>query len=189
MKSLKWRLVLSATNILLAIGMSALGFHEYGADHQAHPEYFYHGNLYYIPPAQIASYCLNIPALVISNLFRNFGIAHLSSERGIFTTQWFFHVYVGYYAAVLIFWWCIGWSLDARRPGRSRWPAWEAAGWGLAAFISLGLAYYGFSYWHSDVLPFAIPLSMVVWGIGLACYFVLRTLRVRSATPVGHVQA
>lgn len=181
MRAFKWRLLLSVANVLLALGMSALGLHEYETDHRTHPEYFYHGNVYYVPPAQIVSYCLNVPALVASNLFRNFGIKHVSAESRLFVAQSFFHVYTGYYLAVLFFWWYVGWWLDVKLSPANIPRVLRELGWGLGALVSLALAYYGFAFRRGDWVPRVIPLSVMAWGVGLACYFVGRMLRVRSA--------
>ena len=42
-------IVLAAVNLLLAIGMSAVGMREYAADHQLHPWGTSTGNRYYVP--------------------------------------------------------------------------------------------------------------------------------------------
>ncbi|MBV9182082.1 MAG: hypothetical protein JO356_12295 [Acidobacteria bacterium] len=46
---------LPLANMILAVGLCALGLTEYESDHRPHPGHFYHGTLYYLPPAQIAN--------------------------------------------------------------------------------------------------------------------------------------
>jgi hypothetical protein len=172
MRAFKWRVLLASTNVILAIWMSMIGLHEYETVHRLHPEYFYHGNLYYLPTAQIVSYCLNMPAYVASLKLASLGMHYIQSKSGLFTAHSFFYVYDGFYVLLAGFWWCVGWRLDTLSKPRESLRALRIVGYGLGALMSLALSYYGFVYRRGDLIVRALPVSMMIWGMALLFYFI-----------------
>ena len=180
MRRFRWRTILVVTNLVLAIGMSAIGLQEYRRDHHSHPEYFYHGTLYYVPPMQMASYCLNMPAFVASTAFHiSLRYLHITSE--IFDAYLFFYVNYDFYLFVVLFWWVVTGRLLNRRPQMPRSPNWpiRIISHLLGALISLGIAYAGFFYRKGDIVAKPMPLSALIWGLALFTYFVVMLLRSR----------
>lgn len=180
MEKWKWRLVLSIANLSLALGMSALGAQEWAADLIVHPQYFYHGNLYYSPTAQWLSYCLNAPSLYVTNLFGTFAMRYHLLPPSWFETYCFYFVHYEYYLALFLFWWWIGREFDLPLDPRRRNPSFTVAEAVLGILLSIGLLFQGLAgYRRGDVIH-AIAASMVGWGAGLMyyCFFLLwRTKR------------
>ena len=190
--TLKWRIVLATANVALAVSMCWVGLRQYESDHRMHPEYFYHGNLYYLPTAQIAIYSLNAPAYTLSTAFQDFGLRHLQRGGILFTASAFNYVYVGFFVAVASLWWWIGSRLDIRTPRSGKSTTIKRFS-KLVAFILCGalsftMAYHGYIFRHGTVIPWPIPISQMVWGIGLCTYFCVKVLRVGDLTgkAVGH---
>jgi hypothetical protein len=168
MKSLRWRIVLSTINLAAAMMLSALGVREYQAFRNLHR--FHEGNVLYIPPAQLVSYCVTVPAFVFSNLVGNTrlwkslwdGVTLSRADRALF------------YASLTMFWWWIGWRVDIRsRRGSVR--SWAAPFWVIAVLLSFLLTYAGlriFLIYRIDGVSGAraIATAMLVWGMALLCY-------------------
>ncbi len=178
MKKFKWRIALSALNVMLAALMCTFGRNEYRAAHSKYPEYFYHGNLYYIPMAQLVSYCLNAPALAASNLFRNLGMK-LAGPSSWFTAYWFFYVYPGYFVAVFLFWWIVGWRFDVGSVISVTHKVLKTASSVMAATLSLLLAYYGLLVLREQYVALALAISMILWGIGLSLYLIVIVIQLQ----------
>jgi hypothetical protein len=157
--------------------MSMIGLHQYETVHRQHPEYFYHGNLYYLPTAQIASYCLNVPAYVASLKLTSVGMRYVQPESSLFTAHSFFYVYDGYYVLLAGFWWCVGWRLDTLSKPRDSFRALKILGYSVGAVMSLALAFYGFNYRRGDLMVRALPISMMIWGVTLLFYFISSSLQ------------
>jgi hypothetical protein len=174
MRRWKWRIVLAAVNLLLAIGMSAVGMREYAADHQLHPGYFYHGNRYYVPTAQWISYCLNAPAHLVANMFDDFAMRyHLMPSRW-FGVWCFYFVHYEFYAAVFLFWWWMGWKVDAKMVSQNCSASWGIAESLVGLCVAVLLLFYGSVYvWRTDTIR-SVAGATVVWGGVLMWYFLLR---------------
>lgn len=189
METFKWRILLATANILLTVLMCWVGLRQYESDHRLHPEYFYHGNLYYLPPAQIAVYSLNAPAYSAATAFQDFGIRHFRRGEVLFTAYAFFYVYIGFFPAVAVFWWWIGAHLDMRSRGPmlseqgAHYP--KIALLTLCAMLSFAMAYQGYAFRRGTVISQPIPISQMVWGVGLGAYFCLRVLREVSLSGTG----
>ena len=136
MTPFRWRIVLPTVNLLAAINLSALGAREYHAFRQSHR--FHEGNVLYIPPAQLISYCINVPTFVFSNFVGNTqrwkslwsGVSLSKADSALF------------YLRLTLFWCWIGWRIDVRAR-RDRLKALPAAFWMISAVLSLLLTYAG----------------------------------------------
>jgi hypothetical protein len=173
MKTWKWRIVLAVANLFLAVGMSAVGARQWATDRNLHPEYFYHGNLYYIPTAQWLSYCLNVPSFAAVNLAGNFTMSYHLLPSGWFGTYCFYFVHYEYYLALFLFWWWVGWKIDMKLTPHEYRTLWivvvEAL---LGTVVSIALLFQGVVALRSWATIHAIAYSMVVWGAVLLLYFV-----------------
>lgn len=166
-----------SVNLVLSFALSAIGLRQYEVDHRTHPEYFYHGNVYYMPPAQSAMYCINMPAYALSAAFAEFGIRHVNSQSRVFTAHSFFYVYDGFFVAVLGFWWWLGTALDNRggsasartMPRRGKYT--KTAAYVISVLASLYLAYDGLLSFNVIALPHSMALSKIVWGVLLFAVF------------------
>lgn len=180
MKRYKWRIVLPLVNLVAAIGLSALGPSEYEAFRRAHPHSG--ATVPYIPTAQIINYCVDAPPFVLSNLLGNVRAWRMFWQERWLGGYFFQHVSVTFYLFVLLFWWWVGWRVDAP-PNTTGLRPLAGAGWLIAAigalvlgYVSIGLlrerlpALYAF---HDS----AIVISMLLWGIVLFCYFSVMLFR------------
>jgi hypothetical protein len=173
MKRWKWRFVLSIVNLIVALGMSALGAREWAADLIVHPQYFYHGNLYYSPIAQWLSYCLNAPSFYVVNLFGSFAMRYHLLPPGWFGIYCFYFVRYEYFLALFLFWWWVGWSVDMGLASHERGTSWTALVEALCGIVlSIALLSQGISDLRNSAVIYAIAVSRVVWGLCLLCYFV-----------------
>jgi hypothetical protein len=167
-KPFRWRIVLSTVNLAAAIMLSALGAREYNVFRHLHR--FHEGNVLYIPPAQLASYCVNVPAFVFSNLVGNSrvwkflwgGVTLSRADSALF------------YVSLTIFWWWIGWRIDIRSR-RGSVKALAAPFWVTAVLLSLLLIYAGlqiFLIYRVDSVSGgrAVAIAMLVWGVALLYY-------------------
>jgi hypothetical protein len=150
--------------------LSVLGAQEYQAFRHMHR--FHEGNVLYIPPAQLVSDCVNVPAFVFSNLVGN---------SRVWKSLWY-GVTMGradsvlFYVSLTIFWWWIGWRIDIRSR-RGTIKALAAPFWVIAALLSLLLTYAGlqiFLIYRIDSVSGgrAVAMAMLVWGVTLLCYCV-----------------
>jgi hypothetical protein len=173
MKTWKWRIGLSVVNLLLAIGMSALGAGQWEADGRLHPEYFYHGNLYYCPTAQWLSYCLNAPSLAVVNVIGDFTIRYHLLPQSLLGAYLFYFVRPEFYVAIFLFWAWAGWHVDVGLPSRDCHTRWATALEVLIGILlSITLLYQGIPGLLRQGVMHAIPASMVLWGIVLLLYSV-----------------
>jgi len=175
MKRYKWRIVLPLVNLVVAIGLSSLGPSEYEAFRQAHPHS--DATVPYIPTTQIVSYCVNAPSFVLSNLLGNVRAWRMFWQERWLGGYWFQHVSVTFYLFVLLFWWWVGWRVDAPPNPKGLRALAAGAGWLIAAIGALVLGYV-ISGLLRERLPAlyaypdsAIVISMLLWGIVLFCYF------------------
>jgi hypothetical protein len=181
MKSYKWRIVLSLVNLVAAIGLSALGPREYETFRRAHTHS--DATVPYIPTAQLVSYCMNTPSFVLSNLLGNVGAWRMFWEERWLGGYWFQHVSVTFFLFVLLFWWWVGWRVDAQPRPIDRTELAARLGWLTGAigalvlcFISVGLLRERLPalYAYQDSV---IVISMLLWGLALVCYFSLMLFR------------
>jgi hypothetical protein len=186
-RAIRWRLVLPLVNVALAIGLGALGVRQYESDIRQHPGYFYHGNLYYLPSAQIVVYCLNMPAYDVSSAFAEFGIRYLRSDSPLFSKYSFFFVYWGFFVAVACFWYWIGYQFEKRSfpilansTNISRYG--RILAYIVGILLSLTMGYWGFEMRSSELLPRPIPIAELIWGVGLTAYFLILVYREMFAT-------
>jgi hypothetical protein len=190
MRTFKWSIFLPTVNVVLALGLCALGLREYESDHRLHPEYFYHGNLYYLPPAQIADYCLNMPAYAASSAFAELGVRVFRSDSPLFTKYFFFYAYWGFFVAVGCLWWWLGYQLESH-PSQTTLKEATIGRYAkiliyvIIALLSLVMAYDGFMMRSGELVARAIPFAKLAWGIGLAAYLLILIYRdLRTARRV-----
>jgi hypothetical protein len=170
MKTLKWRLLLSVSSLVVAAILFQVGLVQERTMHKNHPDYFY--EFYpYTPPALTISYSLNAPSLLLTNF-----IGHQFS----WSERWFPFGKIEYYIIVFAFWWCVGWGIDAEGSLRDAPPLLRVAGCLLGSGFAMLLAYVGFMMPRDDYGTRVIPISMVLWGLGLLAYFGTNLMR-RSA--------
>src|SRR5215831_1773831 len=115
MQRIRWAATLAAANVVVAVSLSWVGLVQYERDYRLHPGYFYHGNMYYLPTAQVVMYCLNAPSYVASNWFVDSAIRYFGSSADIFAAHAFFYVNIAFYVATAGFWWLLGMQLDRKR--------------------------------------------------------------------------
>jgi len=152
--------------------MSALGVREWAADRRLHPEYFYHGNLYYSPTAQWLSYCLNAPSFTVVNLAGNFAMRYHLLPSSWFDTYCFYFVHYEYYFTLSLFWWWVGWKIDMGPASCERHASWTAVVETLLGIVlAITLLSQGLSGLRTWAVTHAIAASMVVWGVGLLLFF------------------
>ena len=180
MKQGKWQVEFAVINLVLAVIMCWIGQKQYERDHRMHPEYFYHGNLYYIPPAQIAIYSVDAPAYSASVAVQDLGIRHLPQLGAVFTSHVVFYVYPGFFVAGVALWWWIGAKLERpsgrlSKPSR-RHPA-KMLTLCLGVLLSLAMAYRGYLFRRGTEIPRPIPFSQMAWGLMLAPYFCSKVMR------------
>jgi hypothetical protein len=182
MKRFKWRILLSLSNVLLAIGLSVLGVREYETFSGSREGAFYHGHHVYLPAAQLISYCMNAPAFLLENLLGRFQL--WSSVWG--NGWWFYYVSHDFYFLVFLFWWCIGWHFDIKRSLTSQKTVIKISGYILAASFLGFLLFTGARIFWTTQFPNewyvggrTIAFSMLLWGVGLLAYLVASLLRQR----------
>lgn len=188
MKPFKWRIVLPLANLAISIFLAVLGTRESQAFREAHPVASYEPNFVYIPPAQLVSNCVNVPAFVLSNLLGNSQAWKSVWERTDLSDTAFRGVNFAFYVLSFLFWCWIGWRIDIK--GRHNHPTKVGSlVWGGSALSSLFLAYAGIqilalSHSADGVLgqrPLAV--AMLVWGLGLCSYCCLKLLMLRQQRP------
>ncbi len=170
MNSHRWRLVLSASNLFLAMFLLYLGQREHVSLVRS-PGAFYEGLPEYIPIAQKLSYCLNIPSMAATAPLRH-------SLDGRFVIEPY-HVTYGqiiYYVAVFLFWWWVGSKLDHARLGTD--PLWLRSRRVIilvdviGSLFALLLIYSGITGLLGTFSGGkGIVISMVLWGVVLLYYF------------------
>lgn len=159
---MKWRFLLSVASVVLALLLWRVALWEQLSMIQQH----HHGKHFHVPPALAVSYTINSPALVLSNFVNNLLVRDLD-----WSEHWFHYGKIEYYIFVFTLWWCIGSRID-RRLG----PVKHAILWSIACFMgilfSLLLMYGGIiTLPASEYETTAVPISMLLWGLGLLFYF------------------
>jgi hypothetical protein len=168
MNSFRWRVILAVSNLALALGMSLLGLREYESFRVTHVGAFYHGHSAYLPPTQLASYCLNAPPFLATNVLSSlYAGSSVASDR-----WWFYYVSREFYLYVFLFWWWVGWQVDLIS-GQKK----SLVSTLIGAVMFLGLCCAGGWILWSTKFPNewvpggrAIPVSMLVWGFALLIY-------------------
>jgi hypothetical protein len=172
MKTLKWRLFLSVLNLAIAATLFEFALVQEGAMHKDHPDYFHEGYYGYTPPALVISYSLNAPSLVLSQFVNNF-----LTQRFNWTERWFHYGKIEYYVIVFAFWWCIGWRIDAKGNLRDAPALLRVVGCLLGSGFAMLLVHGGFVTRRQEYGTLAIPISMVLWGLGLLLNFTRELMR------------
>lgn len=181
----KWRLILSLTNLAIAMGLFAVGLREAEAVRYPHMQM----TSSYIPPAQVAAYCINFPAFAFRNAITNW-VVYRSSAATAAWSKWSssyrFQEGFDFYSILALFWWWIGWHCDlkSRNPARGQAAADNCFGFLLSLLLLYGAAQLLLTQLPSGRLRFEggliMPTSALVWGLGLLWYFGKRLL---SRTP------
>ncbi len=179
MKKFRWRICLPVFNLLLAIGMSVVGLHQY---EKVQHRFQGHGRGSYVPPAQLTVDSLNIVPFFLSNFLHN----RFLWWRSFWDREWFYGVSADFFVLLFLFWFWVGWQLDVPPSLTSN----NYLDW-LAAALSLTL--FGFGVYlcdevlsKPDSMPFekAFSVSALLWGLASSCFFGRRVLaykeRVRS---------
>jgi hypothetical protein len=170
----KWRIILSLSNLLAALVQSAAGLKEPEAFLQANPPH--DQILPYIPTVQLISYCINAPALVLTNVMGRSPIWRDFWGGRYLGGYWFREISISFYLALFLLWWWIGWRIDVRQEPEDCQRAAAVIGNSIGALFSLLCLYAAahllmrlpnFEYAGGAVLPF----SVLIWGIGLLYYF------------------
>jgi hypothetical protein len=180
MRRWKWRIALSAGNLLLAIGMSAIGLREWAIDSAHHV-----GGIGYEPTAQWLSYCINAPPFAFTNLLLNFAMGHHLLPSGWWDVHCFHFVRYEYYVALFLLWWWIGWKIDMKLAARESGRSWTIAESSIGLVLSLMLLFVGSMDVGNDYGIHAVAWSMVGWGTVLMYYFLvyLWPMRLRRTAP------
>jgi hypothetical protein len=175
MRKLKWRIILSTANLLAVIAQSALGLRQY----ETFRRELMHSDAIvpYIPAAQLISYCINAPSFVFTNVLGNLP-AWRTFWGGKGLGGYCFHdVSISFYLVLFCFWWCMGWRIDVNSEHSHNASASVLSDL-IWVCVSIALVYFGLdvlrnSWSASDRVPggCAVPISMVVWGLGLLTYF------------------
>jgi hypothetical protein len=166
MKTAKWRLLLSTSSLALAAILFEVGLVQEGKMHGNHPDYFHEGYYVYTPPTLIASYTLNAPSLVFSQLVHNF-----LTRRVGWTESWFPYGEVEYYIIVFAFWWLVGWRIDARGSPRNLSSFLRVLVCLVGAAFAMLLLYGGVVSRREEYGTRLSPVSMALWGLALFAYF------------------
>ena len=183
LRTFKWRLILSLSNLVAAVAQSALGLHEAKLIFQ--PPQF-HDDPLFTPPAQLISNCINAPAFLFTNLVGNMRVWRIVWAGRWLGGEWFYHVSVSFYVALFFFWWWIGWRLDIRSKPRD-YRSITFIGNSLGIILSLTFVYIGLDLLLTDLpsirysgWPAILPISTLLWGIILLFYFVRALLSFRN---------
>jgi hypothetical protein len=171
----KWRILLPLSNLLAALGQSALGLKKSEAFLKANPPH--DQVLPYVPMIQVISYCINAPALVLSNL-----IDRIPVWRAFWNERWlgsylFRDISGSFYVALALLWCWVGWRLDTRDRLSEHRRMVGILGHSLGILLSSGLIYIGVYLLRTSAhtLLFAggsaIPTSVLIWGMALLFYF------------------
>jgi hypothetical protein len=178
MRPYRYRISLSVFNVAIALAMSAIGAHEYQTFRQLNPSAFYEGRAGYVSPAQLISYCINVPAFVFANLIGNARPWRSLWGEALLGGYIFHEVSVTFYLSVVLLWWWIGWRIDVRTKPNDRATWRQGVCWSVGTILSLMLAYSGASILRHTEFPSplvpggrAIPFAMLAWGLSLLCYF------------------
>lgn len=173
---------MSMSNFVAALAQSAIGQKVSEAFLKANPPH--DQILQYVPRVQLISYCLNAPALVLTNL-----IDRVPAWRDFWQQQWlgaywFNDITASFYLALFLLWWWIGWQIDVRRKPRDR-PRMAVI---LGLPLSLVCLYAsGYLLARLPTLYYAggptLPISALIWGIVLLFYFVKMLLLGKPQQP------
>lgn len=172
MKTLRWRLLLSISSLVVAAALFDVGRAQEITMHKDHPGYFHEGYYAYTPPALVIGYCLNAPSLVLSQFVNNF-----LTRQFNWTERWFHHGKIEYYVVVFAFWWCVGWRIDTKGNLRDGPTLLRVLGCLLGCGFAMLLVYGGFVTRRQEYGTLAIPISMVLWGLGLLLSFTRELMR------------
>lgn len=171
MKTLKWRLLLSVASLVVAASLFEVGLEQERTMHKTHPDYFHEGYYGYTPPALVISYCLNAPALVLSQFLHNF-----LTRQFNWVERWFPYGKIEYYIAVFAFWWFVGWRIDGKGIRYRLSLLWFVACLFGAAFAIL-LVYGGIVSRRAEYGTSAVPISIGLWGLVLLLNFTWELMR------------
>jgi hypothetical protein len=104
---------------------------------------------------------------------------------------WFQHVSVTFYLFVLLFWWWVGWRVDAQPRWKGLTAVAAGLGWLIAVIGALVLCYASIGLLREELFALyayrdsPILISMLLWGFFLFCYFSAMLLRAARARADG----
>jgi hypothetical protein len=170
MSRFKWRICFSIASVIFALALAHIAHGEYDAARQLHPGVRFSGKYGEMVPAAALSYCLNAPALFLSDLANNFLTRGLGWER----------LYsrfgpVDYYVSVFAFWWMVGWKFDRTPMGTSPGKVRLILGCSIGILLSILFLMLAVSGQYGRT----VQIASAVWGLGLLFYFG-KCLRYRS---------
>ena len=175
-RTFRWRICLPVLNLLLAVGMSALGWRQYD---QIRHRFQGHGRMFYVPPAQLVSYSLNAPPFVLSNLLHH----SFLGWRSLWEREWFYGVSTDFYVLLPLFWFWVGWQFDVPRSlTPNRYLNWFATMLSFA-LLCCGTYLCGEVWLHPDGWPVekAIAASASLWGLVSFYFSGRRVLHIRGS--------
>jgi hypothetical protein len=196
---MRWRLGLAFLGLALALAAAVVSQSQ---TPMRLPGTHYRGALVYSedgtlvgPKAQVASYCLDMPAFSVANIVHS---RLVSYDETFHDQNWFpLFGYAEYYISVLVFWWCIGWCVDRRAVLRSTRPsALDVIAAAAALLLSIDLLHDGIALLLRRQAPtgpmprgsapivYSMPTSSVLWGLALAATFLWYLYKfVRQGSP------
>lgn len=176
LKQYKWRLILSLSNLVIAVAQSALALHSAKVVLKQATRY---DNVFiFIPTPQVISDCINAPSFILSNL-----IGNTAAWKNLWGDRWlgahvFYQVPVFFYVVLSLFWWWLGWRLDTRLAIKNQRQALQVGVNALGTLLSLGLLCIGLKLALMDSQSLqlagglAIPVSTCLWACLLLWSFV-----------------
>ncbi len=188
MKKTQLKVVLPLSNVAIAFILSAFGSTEARVFLKANPP---HDNvLSYVPPAQLILYCLNAPALVVSNLITRIPPWRTFWDERWLGAYWFHEIPVIFYPILFFIWWWIGWRIDAEKNTKNVNRTGVIVGNVLGFVLSLLCLYAGaYLLARVDTLRYAggiaVPISASIWGVGIFYVCSFRTSSLTTRDPAG----
>ena len=158
---MKWRVLLALAGVAVALILWRIALCEQLSMIQEAN----HGRHFHTPPALAISYSLNAPSVVLSGFIHNFSVQEFH-----WTETWIHYGPIEYYVFVFALWWGVGWRLDRRSPARKS-VILRSVGCFAGIVFAIALVFAGVILPGSAYGTIAVPISMLLWGLGLLVHF------------------